>query len=249
MDIKVVTLRGESERQQKISAQLDALGLKFEFFYGVDGRLGPHPLFERCNPVKRMRIKGEPLLPGQLGCFASHFLLWQACVEAQAPLIVLEDDAIVDPERLLAFLEHVGSLDERFECLRLFKNNSKRYRSIKAGTLGDFEILKYTKGPMSTMGYYLTPYAAEKFLASAGEWVLPVDIFMDQFWKNRVECYGILPPVVSHDYGVESMIGYVPKHKKPKRSLKTKMNRELYALVQTLRKWGWNFCYRLRRRH
>jgi glycosyl transferase family 25 len=247
MKIKVLTLEGEGERQRNIAEQLDALGLTFEFFFGVDGRAGCHPLFERYNPVKRLRIKGEPLLAGQLGCFASHFLLWQACVGEQEPVIILEDDAIIDSKKFPDFLLHAQNADRQFECIRLFRNNSKRHQAIRAGRIGNLEVYRYTKGPMSTMGYYLAPGAAKKFLQAANEWVLPVDIFMDQFWKNDVECYGVLPPVVSHNDDVKSMIDYVPKDKKAKRSPRTRLNREIYALMQVLGKWCWDLRYRMRK--
>jgi glycosyl transferase family 25 len=214
MKIKVLTLEGEKSRQNNILAQLEQGGLKFEFFMGVDGRKTPHPLFGRYNESKRVLFKGEPLSIGQLGCFASHFLLWQECVELDEPLLIIEDDVRIDVARLAAAKDVLIKLNSEFECVRLFKNYCKHFRSFVAAESGGFVVNKYTKGPMSTMGYYVTPAAAKKFIQAADEWVLPVDIFMDQFWNNRVECYGMMPEIVSFDPDFDSIIGYVPKDKK-----------------------------------
>jgi GR25 family glycosyltransferase involved in LPS biosynthesis len=34
-------------------------------------------------------------LPGAQGCFLSHYMLWQRCIELDHPIVVLEDDAVV----------------------------------------------------------------------------------------------------------------------------------------------------------
>ena len=33
------------------------------------------------------------MTPGELGCFASHYLLWEKCLELNEPIVVIEDDA------------------------------------------------------------------------------------------------------------------------------------------------------------
>src|SRR5690554_1780615 len=243
MKIKVLTLEGEKSRQENILAQLAPSGLEFEFFEGVNERKAAHPLFGQYNESKRLLFKGEPLSVGQLGCFASHFLLWQECVRINEPLLIIEDDVKIEVEKLIAAYDLLANLSPRFECVRLFRNYCKRFRAYTAAELDGFVINKYTKGPMSTMSYYVTPAAAKKFIQAADEWVLPVDIFMDQFWNNHVECYGMMPEIVSVDLDFDSIIGYVPKDKKPKWSIYQKLRRELYALVQNSRRWLWNQRY------
>lgn len=34
---------------------------------------------------------------GELGCYASHYLMWQKCVEINEPIIILEDDIKISP--------------------------------------------------------------------------------------------------------------------------------------------------------
>ena len=50
-------------------------------------------MFQRYNENKRLNAKGYPLTLSQLGCYASHYSMWEKCVELDYPIIVLEDDA------------------------------------------------------------------------------------------------------------------------------------------------------------
>ena len=243
MKLYVLTLASAIERQENISSQLESAGIEFEFFFGVDGRNKPHQLFEKYDESKRMKTKGEAMLPGQLGCFASHYILWEKCIDDGVPCIILEDDARIDTKKLISFISVARFLNDHFECVRLFRNKSRVRKAFPVDKIGEFLICKFFKGHMSTTGYYLTPSGAKKFLASAQKWHLPVDIYMDQFWVNRVECYGIEPPCITNDESMESFIQYIPKTRKMRRSLIVKLNRESYLLKNNIYRWLWNMKY------
>ena len=245
MKVYVISLPSAKDRQQRISAQLSKAGIEFEVFMGVDGRAGKHPLFKHYNERRRIKIKGEPMLPGQLGCFASHYLLWQRCASEREPFIVLEDDAKIDSEALQQFIMLANSMSERFECVRLFENKSRVRKAVPVEKVGQFQVCKYFKGHMSTTGYYLTPKGAQKFIDSAGEWVLPVDIYMDQFWNNKVECYGIEPPCLTNDESLDSLIEYIPKKSKKRKTIGVRVRREGYLLANNFRRLVWNVKFLL----
>ena len=243
MKVFVISLPKAKDRQQRISEQLDNAGIDFEMFMGVDGREGAHPLFEHYNEPLRLKIKGEPMLPGQLGCFASHYLLWVRCADSKEPCIVLEDDARIDTDLLNQFLAATRLLGSQYECVRLFENKSRVRKAVPVQTVSDFLVCKYFKGHMSTTGYYLTPSGAEKFIAGADEWLLPVDIYMDQFWNNGVECYGIQPPCLTNDESFESLIDYVPKRRKKRKTLLVRFGRESYLVKNNFRRFLWNLKF------
>ncbi|TBW55901.1 epitope biosynthesis protein [Marinobacter halodurans] len=248
MNVYVLSLLPDTERQESIKRQLDSAGIRFEFFWGVDGREGWHELFERYDEEARMKIKGEPLLLGQLGCFASHYLLWERCVYNNESCIIIEDDAVIDGDGFKEFLKVVDVIEERYECVRLFKSKSRIRKAVPVENVGGFRVCKFLKGHMSTTGYYLTPLAARKYMISAQKWVLPVDIYMDQFWNNKVECYGIEPPFLTNDEDFTSIIRYVPKNRKARRTLGVKLRREFYLLKNNMKRAVWNVCYMLKTR-
>lgn len=206
IEIVVISLARCMERRRAIKAQMVSLGLSFRFFDAIDGAVG-HPLFSKNAPNEAQRIGAKPLSSGQLGCWASHYIVWQECVNSGRPFVVLEDDAILDNMLFPKFLSSIAHLPGEVECLRLFasKARNKKYMPIK--TLpGGLVVGKFLRGHISATGYYLTPSGATKLLKYTKDWREPVDVAMDQFWINGVECYGIDPPILTHNAEFPSAI-------------------------------------------
>jgi glycosyl transferase, family 25 len=239
--IFVINLKRSEDRWANMARQFESMGLKATRFEAVDGYAGHHFLFDRYDDELSWRLKGRRFSPGQLGCYASHYLIWHECVRKGLPIIVLEDDAIIEPVIFRAFLDNAGFFTDHFECIRLFENNSKHHKAILVQDYGKFAVFKYTKGPMRAIGYYLTPSGAKKFLEHAGRWFLPVDITMDRFWANRVECHGISPACVKNAPDYETT---VPKHVK-KRSLVTRFRRESFSGREGLSRFFYNIKFHI----
>lgn len=242
--VYVINLKRATERWDHIRKQLEPLSdcIEIRRFDAVDGRKEFHPLFEKYDDSASKRWKGSSLSKGQLGCFASHYLVWQECIKLNEPIIVLEDDAVLRHDLFRELLDQLPVSKIRYECLRLFRNHSKHHHSWPVETFGSFQVVKYTKGPMRGTGYYLTPIAAEKFLRASVRWFLPVDMTMDRFWANKVECFGVTPPIVSNEPSLQSTIGYEPR--RHKRKLVVKIFRELFAIKELFAKHWSNskFC-------
>lgn len=204
-EIVVISLKRATERRESIERQLAEIDLPFTFFDAVDGKQG-HELFTHYDPDKARRIGEIPLTPGHLGCYASHFLVWQRCVESGKPMIVLEDDAMLFQESFARFVTQASGLPSELECVRLFASKSRNRESILVFEKNGLSIAKFLRGHKSATGYYLTPSAARKFLEYGDRWVEPVDIEMDQFWANGVECYGVLEPCLTHNPDFQSAI-------------------------------------------
>lgn len=236
-EIIIISLKRATERRKSIEKQFFELKLPFKFLDAVDGKQG-HRLFARYDANKARRIGEIPLTSGHLGCYASHFLAWQHCVNMGEPVIVLEDDAMVFPEPFLKFVKNSSNLPQEIECVRLFKNKSRNKKNWLIFKQGGLSIAKFLRGHKSATGYYLTPSAARKFLKYGEHWVEPVDIEMDQFWANGVECYGVLDPCLTHNPDFESAIDSGIDTSQARRGLmrlrwrwhllKGKVNRELH---------------------
>lgn len=244
--ILVVSLVRAVERRAAIETQFASLDLEFEFFDAVDGKDG-HELFDHYDPVKVKSIGGKPLTYGQLGCFASHFLIWQRCIASRQPIMVLEDDAQIFPAHFKEFLRSISLLPNSVECVRLFENKARNNQYYPVMELGSLQLGKYLRGHISTTGYYLTPAAAEKLVAYCQIWVEPVDRQMDQFWANGVECYGIDPPCLTHDPEQDSFMPWGDEQK-AKRSLRSYINWRSYMLRQKVGRILHNVQYFLRAR-
>lgn len=238
LKVLVLTLRQSTDRQARIKCLLDDAEISFEFFYGVDGRVDSDPSLDMYDRKKRLRVKGEEMTPGQLGCFASHYNIWKSCLKEDKNYVVIEDDVLFDRDKFLSFIQEVKSLPREIECLRLFQNKTRNHKEYILAKFGEFDILRYTKGPMSTMGYFLTPRAAQKFISSADPIILPVDIYMDRYWVNNVTCLGVRPAIITHDSEFESIIGYEARTRP--RSLVVRMSREIFALSERVQRFLYN---------
>lgn len=223
-----------------MEAQAAALGLSLSFFEAVNGR-APHPLFAHVNVGKRQACKGRPFRPGEVGCWASHYLLWQRCVESGRPMIVLEDDVTLDPR----LLEALAALPLLPADVGYFRLHAADRPSAPWKRFGDFVLHRYWRSPMCTFGYYLAPAAAARFLRHADEWILPVDDYMDLAWLHGVECLGLKPGVVSGGSTFDSTIR-VEGGKKARVGVEGWITRETYRAWLKLRTFLHDLPARLR---
>lgn len=240
--IYIINLEKSKDRREFISNQFNNLSKKidYNFFKAVYGKEEfNHPLFSKYNEKKRFARKGHYMSLSQLGCFASHYLLWQKCIELNQGIIVLEDDAIIHSNFLEA-LEFISSDKNHFEFLWLSppapaKRNQKGKMIY---SLDKIEIARYKEGWGNATGYFITPKSAKKLLDYCEEWILDVDIMMERYWENKVDYLALSPFCVEPDLSKESNI---PVDKKQgKRSLIVKIKRELYKVQDTIKKFKYD---------
>lgn len=242
--IYVINLDRSTDRKENIIKQFETLGVKPKFFSAVDGKTRDHAIFNKYNDGFRNKVKGKSLTRGQLGCFASHYLIWERCVQCKKAIIVLEDDALINKELFLSFLKASKFFSEKYECIRLFANHDKKHKAIRIEEKSGFSIAKFTKGHKRSTGYFITPGGAEKLLKHANTWFLTLDIYMDRFWDHGVECYGTIPACLTNDPKFETTIDY-GKINKQKRSFSIKFRREVFSASEQLRRMVHNVKFRM----
>ncbi|NGM85970.1 glycosyltransferase family 25 protein [Parapusillimonas sp. SGNA-6] len=252
--IYIISLAGADDRRSFMREQLAALDVPHEFFDAVHGARQPdHPLFSRYNDKKRAALRGAnaSLRPGQLGCFASHYLLWEKCIALKQAIIVLEDDAILLPT-FAAFHAKAHEFAQRYPLVWLQPSRKVLNQAgHRLEQIGRFTVKKFAKGFSGTTGYLITPPAAQTLLTYSSEWIYPVDNTMDRFYDHKVEAIGIDPVCVTQDDEFESFInagGNGPRH-----SLSDKAHREWANLKDTWKRQRHNLAFRLKtslsRRH
>ena len=203
MKIFVINLKSSADRRERIRKQLDQNNITYTFFQAIDGRKEAHPLFDKYNDSRRKRYKRYRLSGGELGAYASHYLLWEKCVESGEPIVVMEDDVSVSPH-FAAACDVAGKLIERYGWIRLGATSDEPYKSIAQS--GQYTIIRYLKGPSGAQCYALHPAAARVFLQHSREWFIPVDDFMDKFWLHQIDCIGLIPYPVHGGEGNSTII-------------------------------------------
>lgn len=241
-NIYIINLASSLDRKENITKQLDNMTLPYTIFSAIDGRKDPHPLFDMYDDKLSQQYRGKSLSKGQLGCYASHFLLWEECVKINAPIIIIEDDALIYPVPFLDFIKHQKEISKKYQCVRLFDNKRKNFCFSSQEQFDSLNICKFNKGHMSTTGYFITPEAARKLIMHSQRWYMAVDIYMDRFWVNEVECYGTSPACLTNDPLFDSEIGY---GEKSPRNLFSRVKREWFSVKELLRRETHNFKYKM----
>ncbi|GAA6974257.1 hypothetical protein HpCHC45_07930 [Helicobacter pylori] len=59
----------------------------------------------------------QELLPQEFGCYLSHYLLWKECVKTNQPVVILEDDVMLEPNFMQALED---CLKSPFDFVRLY---------------------------------------------------------------------------------------------------------------------------------
>lgn len=232
----VVNLERSFERRSRIMANLRSLDVDFEIFRAVDGALGEHRAFRQYDEADCIRYFGSPLLPAEVGCFASHYLLWQRCVGENRPIAIMEDDVELQPGFPEA-LRLAASQVDQYRFIRLAGLVERPYHVIRVFN-GSRKLVRFLQGPQGCQCYCLSPDGAAALLAAAEQWVEPVDLFIDRFWVHGVASMALLPFEVLHsDMAVAtSTIG----SRQQKRTGINKLRREWYRMRDTIARQMYN---------
>ncbi|EQL66700.1 lipooligosaccharide 5G8 epitope biosynthesis-associated protein (lex2B) [Helicobacter pylori FD703] len=236
-------------------------GVSYEIFDAIYSKISPtqlHPLILEhlhpsfmiedlwafCKNEKRppcalknffyaLKHCGKRMGFGELGCYASHYSLWQKCIELNEAICILEDDIIVK-ERFKESLEfcyqHINELGY-IRLMHLEENVAKQKTFIK----GVSQILNFKDG-IGTQGYILAPKAAQKLLKySAKEWVMPIDCVMDRHYWHGVKNYVLEEFAIACD-GMNTQNSNTEKQRPKKLPLSIRIGRFLHK--SAIKQWN-----------
>jgi glycosyl transferase family 25 len=190
MDIVVINLERSTDRRTHMTAMLRAEGLEFRFARAIDASAGEHLAFQQYDAAAARRAHGEALTPGEVACFASHYLLWRRSAETNRPLIVMEDDVVLGPRSGVA-LSLANELIERYGLIRLQGGWIPSHDVLQNAE--GFSLVRMRKGPYGSAAYALSPQAARVLLEHSRIWRFPVDFHLSRFWEYRLPVIALLP--------------------------------------------------------
>jgi GR25 family glycosyltransferase involved in LPS biosynthesis len=129
------------------------------------------------NVIVRAELKnaGKVLRPGVIGCFYSHYRLWQKCIELNEPICIFEDDVIFERG-----YEPVEWEDVLLLCLGKETHKHEFYSKKLYNPEGTPEAVKLWNTSMpGAVGYAIKPHAAQKLIDYYKEEMLPADTAMN----------------------------------------------------------------------
>ncbi|HEY7613924.1 MAG TPA: glycosyltransferase family 25 protein [Gemmatimonadales bacterium] len=187
--VQVISLPDAVARRAGFAERARDTTLPWKFF-DAHRELGPGLSY---RPDDAVVAKGRPLMPGELGCYSSHYHAWQALLESSAAqTIVLEDDTIVD----WTFLEKLAAVDfaaRGVSYLRLFAKRPCAFRLHGEAIEPQRYLIEYAGYAHGTQGYVVTRTSAERFARHCRRVRRPVDIELDRAWDHGVPCLAVFP--------------------------------------------------------
>ena len=121
-EIFMVNLERRQDRHDRMKYNFDNLGIDYELVPAVDGRKMDETLLAEKGitmlPQFSEPFHGRALTYGEIGCFLSHYQLWQRMVEENLEtVLIFEDDIKFEPffvEKLEYLKKELVQLGDRY---------------------------------------------------------------------------------------------------------------------------------------
>jgi collagen beta-1,O-galactosyltransferase len=226
-EIYVINLLRRSDRRERLKSTFDILNISVRFFDAIDGKYTINQTYlENLNirllPNYEDPYNHRPMNYGELGCFFSHYFIWQDMIKNNYlnGILILEDDVRFDEsfkrklEKIL--LNNSLNWDIIYLGRKIMKSNEENYENIIEQFLIEPSYSHWTVG-------YLLSLRAAKILINENplQKILPVDEYLpimydhhpNENWKsyfsNRIlKAYAFHPSIITptHYFGEPNYI-------------------------------------------
>ena len=163
-----------------MAKQLNALDIHCEFCNAVSPKDVP------VATLDRLRLGWErPLKASEISCFLSHATLWERVATGKAPVLILEDDALLS-QRLPDFLQRVEVLSD-IDHLSLEIHYKKKWLGPSVPVGPEMAVAQMHLDRSGAAAYILWPAGAQRLSrrVAKGEVAL-ADAFMtnEAHWRS-----------------------------------------------------------------
>ena len=122
-------------------------------------------------------FKNRPVLKSEVACFLSHKKAWEKCLELNKPVIILEDDAVINKHW---DEEYYTSLINKYNFIYLQKNENEPTEVISIDD--KLEIPSY---PYNLTGYIIKPSTAKVLLNNINK-IIPADEYIPKLMREYI---------------------------------------------------------------
>lgn len=175
---KIEGSRNSGLRLQKELADVNIDADLFEGSYGdvtkkqyADIEREHHPwTFKGPSKLLPIEFKLRQSTPGVIGCFDSHFRLWERCIELDEPIMIFEDDAqIIRPYHPVEFRSVLSLVFSHYKKMQ-------KYLGHLETPQGNPRACTYSSASMpGAAGYAIKPHAAKILVDTFANSFLPAD--------------------------------------------------------------------------
>lgn len=245
--IFVISLARATERRQDIIRRLESAGLDYEIIDAVDGQeLDSVDYKERLNDDFFSLITGRRLLSSEIGCYLSHYKLWERMTEQKiSRALILEDDATWDDDLKQVIADVLSANWEWDVCLLYsiskFKLHKKLCRISK-----NRNLIFPAKRLVSATAYLIRLQGAQKLKSNL--WTIREQLDFAWGWPSSWGgmMFAVYPfPVRESIAGNDSLIS---NSRTPNPKGIGKIVRSLVRKSEIIRRYFWFYFRRPRKR-
>ena len=192
--IKVISLGRSVDRRQAFMQMAGGTKLDWAFFPAHNGITEPLQYDDRVAA----RRFGRPLSPTEMGCYSSHFKVWEWLANSDYDqAIIFEDDVIVD----WALLENLvinRFNDYGIDLLRLHISYPFHWKMVQYRLFSpNSHLVRVVGNVPGAVAYLLTRTAACTLVSNYPIVSAPLDWVLARYWEHRIIGYCIFPfPVI-----------------------------------------------------
>ncbi|MEJ6403921.1 glycosyltransferase family 25 protein [Yoonia sp. 2307UL14-13] len=206
LGVWLINLDRDTDRLAAMDRQLAKMGMAYTRFPAIYGKDCAAALAENVDADAYARNMGSPILPGKMGCYASHLAVWDKFLKSSHDIaLILEDDVVFHDD----FLESVGVALAHADDWDLIRFNCIRAKlPIVQKTCGDYRLNAYL-GPFTGNATYLIHrHTAERLTPHLWPQTRAFDHELNRFFVHDYRQLG-LEPWSSHpdDGGVSTITG------------------------------------------
>lgn len=181
--IYMINLWRREERRAKMLLNFEALGLEVEHFPAADGKLMDEDYLKEMNiqflPGYADPYSKRPMTMGEIGCFLSHYFIWERMLaEGLEEVLILEDDIKFEPffkQRLEIILDEVRA-DKDWDLVYLGR---KRLHESAEPYVDGANYLVRPSYSYWTLGYLISWKGATKLMEEKPlQKLVPVDEYL-----------------------------------------------------------------------
>lgn len=228
--VHLVNLARGEDRLERMSALLSERALKFRRFEAVDGSVEDFgAVYDESAQIK---AGYRYLTKAELGCYLSHFRLWERVAALEDEFyVILEDDVDVDasvPEVLAA----INRLQFDWDVIRLAGLGVVPY--LIAGKLDPHhDLVTLMRGSTGTQGYCISSKGARKLIEKALPISTPVDVYLDHDWISGIKTLAVMPYPIRANLSLESTIEF----DRLARSIQFKEESKRFGFMYKVSRW------------
>ena len=191
--IFVISLARAAARREKVRAQLNSLGLRYTMIDAVDGAaLDLAQYSDRLRFDKWKFLRGRELSRGEIGCFLSHYQLWEKLAAQQTQCaLVLEDDISPD-ENFAEVAAAAAKVKWWWDVILLSARKRYKIDRVLCDLPHGRRLVRFNKRVGTTRAYLINQSGIKKLLGICRDISAPIDWRYAEWWLNGIEYYAAI---------------------------------------------------------